>query len=111
MIKQNLRDAISQVCEDALVFDNPSFDDSIIGVSTSGSVIYSYAKMVNEFMRDENCSEQDAIDFIDYNTIRSLPYFASRGTIPTVMDDMDAEILDNLLTDEQVCDKIERKGS
>ena len=30
--------------EDAVVFDNPNFDNSIIGVTTDGNVVYDYAK-------------------------------------------------------------------
>jgi hypothetical protein len=58
----------------AIVFDNPSFDDSIIGVTIDDRIIYSYEWMVREYMEDENCSEDDAIDWVEYNTIRTIPY-------------------------------------
>ena len=67
-------DIRSELDEDAIVFDNPSFDNSIIGVTTDGNVVYDYDKMVEELMKDENLSEQDAIDWIEYNTIRAIPY-------------------------------------
>lgn len=31
-------------------------------------------KMVDELINDENISEQEAIDWIEYNTIRAIPY-------------------------------------
>lgn len=69
------------VSEDALIFSNPSFDNAIIGVDHEGRVIYSYELMVAQFMQDNDCDEMDAIEFIDYNTIRSLPYYGSSAPI------------------------------
>lgn len=60
--------------EDTIVFDNPNFDNSIVGITINGNAVYDYSKMVNEMMEDDEISEQDAIDFIEYNTIRALPY-------------------------------------
>lgn len=65
----------------AIVFDNASYDNSIIGVTLDGRVIYSYERMVNEFMEDEQCSMEDAIDWINYNTLRSLPYAGSKAPV------------------------------
>jgi hypothetical protein len=67
--------------EDTVVFDNASYDNSIIGVSTDGRVIYSFNKMVEELMTDNGWSEMDAIEWIEYNTIRSLPYFGPNAPI------------------------------
>lgn len=90
-----------KLCE--MGFDNPNFfefpfyDNSIIGITNSGNVVYDYEKMVdelaeefvedvrefyakeynqNEYTDDEinETATMDAIEFIDYNTIRSLPY-------------------------------------
>lgn len=60
--------------EEAVVFDNYAYDNSIIGVSTDGRVVYSYEKMIQELMSDEGLSEMEAIEWIDYNTIRVIPY-------------------------------------
>lgn len=72
-----------ELCEDAIVFANPAFDNSIIGVTTDGNVVYDYAKMVAELMQDDGLSEQEAIDWIEYNTIRSIPYAGEMA--PVVM--------------------------
>lgn len=60
--------------DDALVFDNVSYDNSIIGVTFDGRVIYDYDLMVMELMSDEGWSHDEAVDWIEYNTLRSLPY-------------------------------------
>lgn len=67
--------------DDAIVFDNPSFDNSIIGITTDGKAVYDYVKMVDELMEDDNISEQDAIDWIEYNTIRTIPYAGEMAPI------------------------------
>jgi hypothetical protein len=60
--------------DDSIVFDNPAFDNSIIGITTDGKAVYDYEKMVTELMQDDDISEQEAIDWIEYNTIRAIPY-------------------------------------
>ena len=77
-INLQLRDELP---EDAIVFDNMSYDGSIIGVTTDDRVVYSYDKMVEELMQDEEWSYEDAVEWIDYNTIRALPYAGPNGPI------------------------------
>lgn len=67
--------------EDALVFDNASYDNSIVGVTTDNKVVYDYDKMVEELMEDEGWSYDEAVDWIDYNTIRSLQYAGDKAPI------------------------------
>lgn len=74
MIKQEVRDFIADISPEAVVFDNPSFDNSIIGLSIGGEVIYDLDKMVEELSKDDDISLEDAYDFIMYNTMRSLNY-------------------------------------
>ena len=62
------------LCETAYVFDNPSYDNAIIGVSDDGRVVYDFEMMIKCLMEEENMSEIDASDFIGYNSIRSAAY-------------------------------------
>lgn len=71
--------------EGTVVFDNPSFDNSIIGITTDGSAVYSYDNMVREYMDEYGCDEQQAIDWIEFNTIRSIPYADAMGVMPTIV--------------------------
>ena len=77
-VNQQLR---AELPEDAIVFDNMSYDGSIVGVTTDGRVVYDYDKMVEELMQDEEWSYEDAAEWIDYNTIRALPYAGENGPI------------------------------
>lgn len=72
--------------EEIIVFDNPEFDDAIIGVSTDNRVIYRYDLMIRQYMKDNKCSDIDAIEFIDYNTVRALSYMG--GFAPIIMYDI-----------------------
>ena len=67
--------------EDAIVFDNMSYDRSIIGITTDGRVVYDYDKMIIEIMEDEEWSYEDSAEWIDYNTIRALPYAGENAPI------------------------------
>lgn len=60
--------------EDVVVFENPGYDTALIGVSENNRAVYSYDKMVEHLMKYEDMTEEDACDFICYNTIRALPY-------------------------------------
>lgn len=72
---QDIRDMISDMgYEDAIVFDNPSYDSAIIGVSDDGRVIYDFEMMIQCLIDDEGMSEIDAADFISYNSIRAAAY-------------------------------------
>lgn len=61
--------------EDVIVFDNPSFDNALIGVSEDNRAVYDYDKMVVWLAVTWAISREEAIEFIEYNTIRALPYY------------------------------------
>lgn len=67
--------------EDAVVFDNPEFDPAIVGVTDDGRVIYDYEKMITHLSKTAVISEADAIEFIEYNTIRALPYAGEKAPV------------------------------
>lgn len=73
--------------EDATLFENPDFASAIIGISEEGRVVYSYPLMVDHLMDKEQMSKEEAIEFIDYNTIRTLPYMGEKR--PVIKYDID----------------------
>ena len=56
----------------AIKFTNPSYDTAIVGITQDGNLIYNYEKMV-ECLLDCVADEEEAIDFIEYNTLGILP--------------------------------------
>lgn len=59
--------------EDAVIFENPDYDSAIIGISDDNRVIYDYDKMVAHLMDVDGMEMLDAMEFIDYNTLRAYP--------------------------------------
>lgn len=73
--------------DDVVHLDGPEFDGGIVGVTTDGRLVYSYEKLVGSLTEANRWSQEDAIDWIEFNTIRSLPYIGERA--PIVMNDLD----------------------
>lgn len=86
MINEELREELSHSYPEALLFDNPSYDNSIIGISHNGRIIYSFEKMIEEVCQEDNIEQDEAIDFISYNTERDIPYAGENA--PIIMYDL-----------------------
>ena len=69
MVSKEIRDKLP---EWSVVFDNQSYDYSIIGTTFDGRVIYDYDLMIQEMVEETGCTVEDAIDWIDFNTIGAL---------------------------------------
>lgn len=81
-------DALAEgyISEDALRFENPSFDNSIVAVDYDGRLIYDYDLMVEELMSQDDISGEEAVDFISYNTLRSLDYITDKKKPIVIME-------------------------
>ncbi len=66
---------------------NSSYDDALIGVTTDGRCVYDYDLMVLWLMKHDGMSEDDAIDWIEYNTIGALSSMGEDG--PVIMHRLD----------------------
>lgn len=70
------------------------FDDAIIGMECSGDVprvVYSIQLMVHVLCERDGMTEDDAIDFINYNVVGA---YVGEGT-PIYVDVMDADGIRN----------------
>ncbi len=67
--------------EDVKYLVNESYDDALIGVSEDGRAIYDFGLMIEWLMNKYDWSESDSIEWIEYNTIRALPYFGDDAPI------------------------------
>ena len=54
---------------------------AIIGYTIDGRVVYDFNKMIEELMYDEGWNYEDSVEWIEYNTIRSLPYAGEKAPI------------------------------
>lgn len=63
------------------LFDNPRYPNSIIGLTQDDRAIYDMELMISDLMQEDNISYFDALEFIEYNTIRALPYAGNDAPI------------------------------
>lgn len=83
---KELKDLLNELeYKDTVVFENPSYLKAIIGLSDDGALCYSYEKMIDCLMEEDGMDYEGAMEFIDYNTIRALPYASSMGIRPIVV--------------------------
>ena len=63
------------------VFENPSYETALIGISSDERAVYDYNLMVDYLVEHDKMSIPEAEEFIEYNTIRALPYFPKAPVI------------------------------
>ena len=67
--------------EDVIFFTNFGYDDALIGVDVNNRAVYDYQKMIEWLVINEELTDEEAADWIDYNTIRTLPYIGDGAPI------------------------------
>lgn len=67
--------------EDTVVLENPNYIDAIIGISEDNRLVYSYSMMIESLIVSDEITDEEAIDFINYNTIRAIPYMGDKAPI------------------------------
>ena len=67
--------------EDAVVLESPDYLSAVAGVSEDGRVIYSYPRMLEHLVLNDGMTYEEAAEFIDYNTIGSLPCMGEKAPI------------------------------
>lgn len=60
--------------DETVVFENPDYVSAIVGITDDGRVIYSWDKMIKHLVEADGMTDEEAIDFIAYNTERAIPY-------------------------------------
>lgn len=69
------------------------FNRAIVGITTDNRVVYGYGDMIAQMMEDDpECTVEDAIEWIDYNTVRSLGYMGEGA--PIILSQGIGEILE-----------------
>lgn len=83
MMNEEIRSCLPEGC---VLLDGPSFDNSIVGIAYPGPerVIYSLGKMIQEYMEENECTFEEAQEFIEYNTLRAIPYMGERAPLVVI---------------------------
>lgn len=67
--------------EKIIIFDNPDYASAFIGVTNDNRAVYDFDKMIEHLMIKDGMTDIEAIEFIEYNTIRALPYYGDKALI------------------------------
>lgn len=67
--------------EDVVILANYSYDTALIGVTEDGRAVYDYEKMIRWLIATEGWTQEEAIEWIEYNTIRALPYMGDKAPL------------------------------
>ena len=68
--------------EGVIIFNNLTYDTALIGVTNTHRAVYDYELMAKFLINEEGFSDYlDAAEWIDYNTLGSLPSFVDRSPI------------------------------
>jgi hypothetical protein len=67
--------------EGVVILDNYSYDDALIGVTEDNRAVYDFDKMVTWLEENAGMTTEEAIEWIEFNTIRALPYAGSGAPI------------------------------
>lgn len=73
--------------KDVIILQNHSYDSALIGVTHDNRAVYDYDLMVEYLMDVEGLTDEESIDWLEYNTIRALPYMGSKSPIVATEDD------------------------
>lgn len=64
-----------------LLIDDDAYFDSLVGITDDYRAVYDMDTMVEEYAKAYNCSMEEALEFIEYNVIRALPYYYEKAPI------------------------------
>lgn len=67
--------------EDVVILTDYSYDDALVGVTEDGRAVYDFDKMVKWLIETTGMDPFEAVEWIEYNTIRALPYAGNRAPI------------------------------
>jgi len=69
----------------SVVLENPDYVTAVIGVTASGAVVYDYDKMIQFLVDKDNMDYEEAVDFVNYNTLRAIPYMNLEGAAQPIV--------------------------
>ena len=71
-----------------IMFESPNYRTAVIGVSDDMRLIYDYDKMIEHLMKYDGMTDEEAIEFIDYNTVRAMPYYPNGPIISYPIEEL-----------------------
>ena len=60
--------------DEMVIFSDKAYEKALIGITTDKRAVYDYDKMVAGLVEQNGMTRDEAIEWIEYNTIRALDY-------------------------------------
>tara|TARA_B100001248_G_C27361140_1_gene446568 strand:+ start:813 stop:1187 length:375 start_codon:yes stop_codon:yes gene_type:complete len=71
--EEYILDQVAEINPDAIVLEPQStFNRAIIGTDPDGRIVYSANKIINAFMDVDGMTEEEAIEYFEYNTLGTI---------------------------------------
>lgn len=87
---RRLEELLGEESKEVVLLKDIGYEDALVGVTIDNRAVYDYDKMVKHLIEKEGFeSELDAIEWIDYNTLRALPYAGKNA--PLIMYSLEAQ--------------------
>lgn len=67
--------------EGVVILENFSYDDALIGVTDDNRAVYDFDLMVDWLVKTQGFTQEEAIEWIEFNTLRALPYMGDEAPI------------------------------
>jgi hypothetical protein len=79
-----------EIMDDGTVFLEPEWmDTAIIGKAVNEHsrevLVYSYQALIEGFMQNDEMDYESAVEWIEYNTLRAIPYMGEQKPIVVYM--------------------------
>lgn len=86
-LKDILRDTVMDEDEldKIIVLEGDEFADGFIGLTTDNHCVYGYERMIESLCKHNNWDETEATEWVEYNTMRAIPYMSSVGYEPIII--------------------------
>lgn len=59
---------------DTTFFVNPGYISALVGISNSDKAVYDMEKMIEYLIQQDDMTYEEAVEWIEYNTLRAIPY-------------------------------------
>lgn len=66
---------------DTVYLTGYNYYSAIIGYTDDGGLVYSYEKMIEYLIKEAEMTQEEAIEWIDYNVLRAIPYMGDTKPI------------------------------
>ena len=74
--------------DETILLDPEYLDAAIVGVRDHRAM-YDYSLLVQAYQENEDWTYEDAVEWIEYNTIRALPYMGRFAPLVLEVEDVD----------------------